>query len=277
MCNEENYFSRGSINGCPDVLVIIPTCEYFGYAEQAIESMHRTTVASGIKVQCLLIDDASEQWPISAYGKCNHNVQKIIRFAKRGGLTRSWNCGIKQARECGAKFTVCANSDILFSKGWAEPLIAALNDGYELVGPVTNAPGHIIWQSVSPFIRPEHHAMLDDNEGHIDAIGQFLRKKDIGSIESPINGFFMMGKTNSWISGGFDDNNVFNPAIPLKGNEVELQSRWRRLRYRTAIIPTSYIFHYRSVSRPEGLSPELGRGAQRSLHIQRLSAGDVGE
>ncbi len=66
-----------------------------------------------------------------------------------------------------------------------------------------------------------------------------------------------------WWEGAHSPGNVFDPQYPLAGNEVDLQIRWEAMGLRVGLVPQSYIFHYRSVSRPEGLRGNLGAGAYR--------------
>jgi GT2 family glycosyltransferase len=106
---------------------------------------------------------------------------------------------------------------------------------------------------------------LDDSAETIESVASILRAKAIGPIEAEINGFFMMAKTETWWRGSFSDVDVFDPQYPMVDNEVQLQQRWSQQGFRVGIVPRSYIFHYRSVSRPEGLRDGLGDGAFRTL------------
>jgi GT2 family glycosyltransferase len=76
-------------------------------------------------------------------------------------------------------------------------------------------------------------------------------------------GFFMMAKTRTWWRGAFSSECVFDAGYPLLHNELELQKRWLKAGMRIGFCPRTYVFHYRSVSRPEGLTGRLGRGAYR--------------
>jgi GT2 family glycosyltransferase len=143
-----------------------------------------------------------------------------------------------------------------------------LDAGFDLVGPVTNAPGHAPWQHVLPFCHP-HKPSLDDGEDRIDQVVAAITEKSVGPIEAPINGFFMMAKTSTWWKHAFNKRNVFDPRYPLVRNEVELQDRWREAGGRIGFVPQSYIFHYRSVSRPDGLKGKSGRGAYRPPNFMR--------
>ena len=64
-----------------------------------------------------------------------------------------------------------------------------------------------------------------------------------------INGFFMLAKTTRWWEGKFNEQHVFDPSKIMTGNEDELQRRWHKQQFRTGFVPSSFVFHYRAVSR----------------------------
>jgi GT2 family glycosyltransferase len=154
------------------------------------------------------------------------------------------------ASERGATYTICGNSDILFTPGWFEPLKRGL-EYVDLIGPVTNAPGHCPWQDAKKFGALN---TTSDDERILISYAKMLREKPIHCMRvSRINGFFMMAKTKTWWKYAFDNENVFDPRYKLVGNEDEFQIRGLYKGMRIGFSPNSYIFHYRSVSR--GLIP----------------------
>lgn len=248
----------------PDVLVIIPSCGHFDYVKRVALSLRRVTQEeSGVRVAYVIIDDASEEWGIVDWSTWPDPLCMKVRFEEHAGLTRSWNTGLGIARELGTTYAVCTNSDVLFSTRWFDPLRNGLDEGFDLIGPVTNAPGHAKWQNVAPFCHPDH-PFLNDSEAQIEQVACAIRRKAVAPIEAPINGFFMMATTQKWWSGAISVKDVFDPRFPLLHNERELQRRWFCQGRRIGFAPTSYIFHYRSVSRPEGLDGSLGKGAYRA-------------
>jgi GT2 family glycosyltransferase len=218
--------------------------------------------SSDVTLEYAVIDDASTEWGDIDWN-CWPSPKGIeLHFSRHAGLTRSWNAGLVLAAERSADYAVCTNSDVLFSKGWFGPLASALRNGFHLVGPLTNAPGHASWQNVAPFYEPLGSPFSDADE-QLDEISNAIRKHLVGPIEAPINGFFMMARTATWFKGALTRDCVFDPHYPLVGNEVELQRRWSRAGFRIGFVPQSYVFHYRSVSRPEGLEGKMGYGAYR--------------
>jgi hypothetical protein len=132
-----------------------------------------------------------------------------------------------------------------------------LSRSFNLVGPVTNAPG---WnrdgrigekrQNVFHYF-PEY--VVQDDPVYLSTVSSYLRANyQIEEVvESAINGFFLMAKTDTWWTGAYDSKNVFSPFFPMDGNEDELQARWLQLGRHIGYVPSSFIFHYRAVSRGE--------------------------
>lgn len=58
-------------------------------------------------------------------------------------------------------YACCTNNDTVFTPGWDVTLRAALSRGFDLVGPVTNAPGSEKAQDVSNFMPND---VLSDDE-----------------------------------------------------------------------------------------------------------------
>lgn len=221
---------------------IIPTRGHFEYAQLAIESAARTPGA-----YVVVVDDASDDWPGDRIisGMVPNGVPYIIqRYERQGGLSRSWNAGIRLARQAGCTFAVCGNSDLVFSRDWWPPIERAL-DNYHFAGPVTNAPGHSPDQHVEKY-HPGY--VVDDDPTDIDHIGATLPANDpIG--RSLLNGFCFAGRVECFEKCGISRANAFDPDIPLAGNEDDFFERVKSHGLRPCIVPTSFVFHYRSVSR----------------------------
>lgn len=244
------------------VCIIIPTYEHFDYVKKCLNSL-KNNLPENVIVYPFIIDDASKGWDNFCKELPDNYLPNLVKyhFTDNDGLTRSWNCGLNYANTIKAKYTVCTNSDILFSPNWFEPLVDVLNDGITLVGPVTNAPGHCPWQSVTNF----NVNVFDDKNSNIASISTMLKKQYSGYIQTTrINGFFMMAKTEEWFANKFDTETVFNPKFKLVGNEDEFQTRLSLNNKKIAFVPSSYIFHYRSVSRGDKIAfTPVSAGAYR--------------
>lgn len=238
------------------VAVIVPTFSHFDYAEETV----RTAYAHTPECRVFVIDDHSpdwkESWATSLVKK--FPTMRWFRFGKNGGLTRSWNRGLKWAREFKCPYAVTANSDLLFTPGWFEPLEWALNNGADLVGPLTNAPGHRPKQRVGRHI-PDF--VVKDDPDYLATCAAHLAVKN-KELFTPmiINGFCMAAKTATWWAGAFDPANVFNPKYKITKNEDELQGRWKKAGRVSALVPASLVFHYRGVTRKGATIGREGQG-----------------
>ncbi len=244
------------------IMLVLPTHNDLEYAAKAIASFKAH--AGDLTPMVCVIDDASDGVTDETYAewaKAN-GADQFKRFPDGAGMTRSWNYGLQVAREMGAEFAVCGNADTIFSPGWAIGIVDALKD-HELVGPVTNAPG---WGCDRQNIRAYTDREFDDSPETIAAIAAdivaqpFVTLSPISvsygqnqmnvTIPEFLNGFCIVARTETWFAGAFDGTSVFDPSRINSENETELQMRWTVGQgARRAIVPSSFVFHYRSVSR----------------------------
>ena len=247
----------------PRVLCVIPTHSHFEFVRRAVESFFEH---SGHDDQVWLIDDASPDWQAGEEAHIAPLRQRFgsrlfaVHFPVNGGVIRSWNEGLRMAKSSQAEYVAIANSDVIFSPYWRKGLLRTLED-FQLAGPLTNCPGPVQYSrqrvdGLVPGYTPS------DDPWKIRETVEYLHKHYWGcSIEGPINGFFMVARLATWQEGRFDDNNVFNPCntynskgernpTPLMTlGEDELQRRWREKGWRIGIAQSSFIVHYRAVSR----------------------------
>lgn len=234
--------------------VIIPTYNQMRYALIAARSAIRNTP----KCLVMIVDDGSPEWDPLTFQTLPKDRLILHRFPKNDkNLTRSWNWGLQKARELGIPYAVPTNSDVKFPQGWWPPLQRALDAGTaSLVGPVTNAPGHRPRQQVSTLYR---NYLVGDGDAYLDTVQKYLDGRyGRETWPSKLNGFCLAAKTETWWRGAHSDSNVFDPKFKMVKNEDELEGRWDRLGLKQAIVPASFVFHYRGVSRGA-----LGNGRHR--------------
>lgn len=240
----------------PKIAVIVPSYSVFDYARRTLLSLAKYTP----NVVAIVVDDASPDWDGRWYRDVNVEVD-VHRFEHNGGLTRSWNRGFQMARKHDPDFIVAGNNDVLFTMGWYQALIGAINSGLALVGPLSNAPGETAAnrQNIKTYVLNYN---LTDVAKYNNQLAAMLWKEYRSKvISTKINGFFMMARADTWFDHAYDARNVFCPVnthmpsgrqntTPLMtGNEDELQARWGKRGLRFGAAPGSFIFHYRSVSR----------------------------
>lgn len=254
----------------PSMAVVIPTYGHFDYARDAVETLLDCT--SGVTPHVIVVDDASPDWSeawadeVRALGP----GVDVFRFEENGGLTRSWNRGLRAAANCRDEYACVTNSDVLFTPGWDLPFLRVLAKcPGALLGPLTNAPGNCPHQYVG------HWSKLYANTG--DPWSEHSRSMVAGElsdnwydedhwewefVEAEVNGFCMVARTYAWSANAYDGYHVFrprnnfdsagrpNPTPLMTLNECELQARWkRRAGFVVGFCKASYVFHYRAVSR----------------------------
>jgi GT2 family glycosyltransferase len=233
---------------------ILPTYGAFDYARIAAQTFFEHTPLT-LKPFCILLDDASpnyeqQDWEAWYEGlpreRCCH-----YHYPENGGLTRSWNNGLQLAHRYYSRYAITGNSDIRFTPNWHIGLRDHLRNGAQLVGPVSNAPGRTHHNDQRQNVRNwfPNYQLTDDPE-QLLLVANYLHNRHHASfIERDINGFFMMAETATWMDGRFDEQHVFDPRNKMVGNEDELVKRWRKNGFKVGFVPSSFIFHYRSVSR----------------------------
>lgn len=252
-----------------ELAIIIPTYGQFNYAERAIRSALDSTY---LETHIVVVDDASPNWienydkhlkPFADDPELKYHFH-VIRFQKNSGLTAAWNTGLMVPKGLGytvdCEFACVTNSDVVFTPGWYKPLMQNLNEGYALVGPITNAPGSEKDQNVKKWFSTYH--IGSDAQEYLDKVSDVLYEEyKTQIVEHPINGFCMMAKTKTWWDYKFADDQPFKPRNEFnsKGEanqtplmtlqEYELQRRWRARGLKIGFCPGSFVFHYRSVSR----------------------------
>lgn len=248
----------------PNFGIIISTYGQFKYAEIAIRSALKYTPDAAV----WLIDDGSPNWSQEWAERLTDTLPNlhVLRQSKNGGLTQTWNIGLTVCRGAGYEFACLANSDVIFTENWSNSVVDVLRQGkYSLVGPVTNAPGHCARQNV----RQHCDYRIGDDLETINGVSADLIARNQPPIKGKVNGYCMVAKTETWWKGAHQETQVFNPKHPMHKNEDELQGRWGKMNMYSAILPTSFVFHYRGVTRKATHGPQ-GRGWFRGDLKQRI-------
>lgn len=260
----------------PSILIVIPTYGHFEYAAKA--ALSALTNTKTLRPLVVLIDDASPEWDQRNYpapggtstiipGPAEydglsrfHGSVFYSRFGENGGLTRSWNRGLADARHLNADYCCVTNSDVVFPERWEENIHYGLNiRGYSLVGPVTNAPGTNADQYVQRY-----STLYVPKRGEADVQlvqDELIKAQCLRYKETTLNGFCLVAKTATWWENAYDADHVFrprndfnskgepNPTPLMTLNEYELQRRWHDKGLKSAACLGSYVYHYRAVSR----------------------------
>jgi GT2 family glycosyltransferase len=243
------------------VCLIMPTHNDLDYAAKCAKSFLENT--RNLAPVVIALDDASDGVTSESYAewaKAN-GIAHAYRFDEAAGMTRSWNYGLNLAHNNGYEYSVCGNADTLFTVGWEVGIVEAL-ETHDLAGPITNASG---WgtprQNVAAHVKD-----YEPDDQTIQCIADAVSELPTVTLPGPmydfhsggcsvtvpeyLNGFCLVARTKTWFAGAFDRDAVFDPAKINSENEVELETRWAiGLGSRMALVPSSFVFHYRSVSR----------------------------
>ena len=241
----------------PEIGIIVPTFGHFDFALRAARSAVEYTRGAAI----ILVDDASSDFTKQKWEKWPQLAVKH-HFIKRKGLTRSWDFGIGKALALGCRWVCLANSDVLFTPGWAESIIAGLEAGCSLAGPLTNAPGHRRSQQVRRHLADYR---LTDDPTYLADVARRLRDKYPAQTYwcEPINGFCMTARVEDFDKHRFDKEHFLDPRYALMKNEDNLIGRWRKLGLHSGIVPSAFVWHYRGVSRRSSVYGREGDGWYR--------------
>lgn len=242
-----------AVNG---LAFILPIYNGFVYARRAAESFFKYTPTE-LNPVLMTYDDASpksfeQDWDAFYSGLPLDRISHL-RYPANGGLTRSWNAGLVEARQLGCRYAIAGNSDVLFTRGWSRGLLNCLANGAHLVGPTTNAPGYSHGnsqkQGTARWVKP-YQSQNDDADYLNDVADRLWQEHGPDRfVEIDINGFFMLSSVALWWSGAVSNEHVFAPENKMTGNEDELQHRWRKLKRKIGFSPASFVYHYRAVSR----------------------------
>lgn len=253
------------------LLLVVPTYRAFEYAHQAVF----TALASDEGVRVAVVDDGSPGWPGDGHFEDIHRGRVTChRYPKNDrNLTRSWNWGARLARDLKFPYVAFGNSDLKFPVGWWDPIRAYLDDGrLHLAGPLTNAPGHRRHQEYTQYLKKSAPLGTvpapSDGDVAMATVMKGLARR-FGASPQPLtghlNGFLLAGKTDVLWADAHDANHLFNPGPRFKmtRNEDEFCGKLITRGRRVGAVPTSYVFHYRGVSRPEGRRGKQAAGMYR--------------
>jgi glycosyltransferase involved in cell wall biosynthesis len=232
------------------------------YTRTALYSFAATT-PGGVAV---IVDDGTPGWDsydqeLRSFVKSFDLPVEIFHYSDNGGLTRSWNQGLRICERLGVDYAIASNNDIIFTDKWWMGLVHALDNGYHMAGPLSNAAGVTAKGKQDVWNYYDDYKLTDDVD-YLNDVSKALIDENLGKVvSSPVNGFFQMAKMDSWKAGMYDNKSFYRPVnlytskgyknkTPLMTlNEDELQGRWARKNMRSCVCLSSFVFHYRAVTR----------------------------
>jgi hypothetical protein len=148
---------------------------------------------------------------------------------------------------------IVGNADTIWGEHAIDGLLDALDEGLDLVGPVSNRPGWGTPKQVASLMGlQDRWIRLGDSQLEFD----HSTRSGVGmSLRECINGFTMAARMDTWAAGAFDIENgeFFNPKYKQTENEMELQLRWALLDWRIGIALNAYVHHFKGEFNSEDL------------------------
>jgi hypothetical protein len=254
------------------VLIGITNYQDFDYTARAA----RTALAHTPDSKVVIVDDASPNWPDRLKKGpdwlpeqfrewYNHDRVYFVQFSDNVGLTRSWNHIAWLGDHSDAfDYTVISNNDVVFTPGWFDAVKWALDNGYDVASPITNAPGPTA-KGLQDVVKYVEDYRLTDDDDYLGLVAADLQNRGLvyKPVEARVNGYCWAAKSKTWLKYAYDRSldQAFNPrnthnskgrpnATPtMTLMEDEYQHRMYAQGGKSAVCPGSFVFHYRSVWR----------------------------
>lgn len=150
-----------------------------------------------------------------------------------GGLTNTWNEGIRECIKNRCEIIILSNDDIYFDSSIKNILIEAskcsLNEN-KYYGPLSNNPGPAEANKINQF------SLIQKNKESYEC-------KYKNSYFN-LNGFFMVFPVHVLKRNKYYDT-YFNPEYPFNYGEVDWFNRFLYLNGKPIVVPKTFIYHYK--------------------------------
>lgn len=270
----------------PSIVLIMPVYGQRAYARRTLETFNASTPNPIV----VIVDDASppepgfdkEWWCIDHPGAVTVHIQHLENL----GLTAAWNTGFNAVRNISGlgpdTLIVAGNSDLLFPAQWWRAPMAVTEPGsgrWDIVGPLTNAPGNCPDQDVNKWIRSttkQGRRQADgglrlvqpitgqDNDVYNSVVCSDLWERyEAETRPAEVNGFCMIGRravwrwyAEDWWKGLVFPASILimpsgrkNPTPHMTGQECWLAAKVKAEGGRMGTCLGSYVAHWRSATR----------------------------
>jgi hypothetical protein len=153
----------------------------------------------------------------------------ISNQVKFGGLTGTWNDGIKKCVENGCTVISLCNDDVFFNSSINHIFTTCHlnNSNLKYYGPLSNKPGP-----------------GSDNTDQLWP-PKIKCKEAPYEINDNLNGFFLVFSISSLELNKFSNLYYFNPDYPFGGNEVDWHRRFVHKGGIGVVVPQTFVYHYK--------------------------------
>jgi GT2 family glycosyltransferase/predicted SAM-dependent methyltransferase len=204
------------------VTIVIPVFNQHDTTEECIRAILDNTQDCEI----VIVDNGSSppiRPPFSGFIET-----RVIRNEENKGFPVAVNQGIRDAK---GDTIILLNNDVIVTPGWAERLTARLDEGYSLVGPLTN------YCAGMQQVQLPAYANRDD----LDKEASYLSEQCNGEVEE-VN--WIIGFCMAFRKALFDEIGPFDESLwPCSGEEIDFCFRAREAGHRIGIAQDVYLHH----------------------------------
>jgi len=221
-----------------DFTVVIPFFGNYAYTGHCVDAV---LMNSTNRPHVILVDDGTAGNQGESFLGGLRELVAIIKFPENRGYTAAVNAGVLAAE---TPKVIILNNDTRVLPGWDAPLLSALdNDKVFAAGPLSNAASY---QSV-PNLRTESGWAINEFPAEVTPrkLADLLASKfPERNIDWPIlNGFCYAVRASTFIDLGLLDQDAFPRGY---GEEVDLMLRSLKAGYANLMVPSSFVYHYKS-------------------------------
>lgn len=215
---------------------VVPLFNHLAQTQAMLASL-RTSLPVGLRYEIILVDDGSTDGTRGWLATLAEPQVRTHLNAKNMGFARSCNAGVALAK---GVLIGLLNNDLLFERGWLEPMLAVLDAPYLRAGLVGNVQFRVA------------DGALDHAGVRLNLQGQFEHVRTLPPSEreavevSAVTGAcLVVRRADFYAMGGFDER-YLNGA-----EDIDLCFKLRAAGHRIYLAPRSRIRHHVSLSRKQ--------------------------
>lgn len=218
------------------IRIVIPVHSQVEYVKQCVESLLKSVVDKSLKLDIVLVDDASDIITkgyldnINGTSSINHTV-KVVTNEKNMGFSFSVNRGI-QEQPLDSEYVLILNSDTIVPKNLIERMIQGMmaDSDIGILGPCSNYAGGRQGVNVEYDIK------------ELDTFAnEFYAQRKGREIVSIVVGLCMLVKREVFEKIGYFDHETFGLGL---WEDTDFCLRARNMGYKCAVDMGCFVHHY---------------------------------
>jgi GT2 family glycosyltransferase len=216
-----------------DISFVVPLFNHLEETKAMLASLQET-IPQSYQYEIILVDDCSSDKTPTWMKQIDSPLIKTYINPSNQGYANTNNIGVSHAQ---GTYLVLINNDLLFTQGWLEPMLAAIQD------PVLNAGivGNIQYRVIDKMI--DHVGVEVTEIGQIDHIRTIDNQRDLRKVFATTGACMLMKRADFVALRGFDE------AYVNGVEDVDLCLRMKQLGKSIYVAQQSHIYHHVSLSR----------------------------